>query len=149
MCIRDRSSCLRHYVGDILTYIERFSDALFIFRRSFPPFLLKCAPRPHRRHNFEDRPKASLKENLPFSTSKRPKLSLFWSCYSALSLCSSILSPFIRSMPPKLDLKNLRKYVYYCYRWLPWTDLNHVSDIILMTSSCMRHYVGDILTYPT
>ena len=28
-------------------------------------------------------------------------------------------------------------------------DLNHVSDIILMTSSCMRHYVGDILTYPT
>ena len=25
-------------------------------------------------------------------------------------------------------------------------DLNHVSDIILMTSSCMRHYVGDILT---
>ena len=28
-------------------------------------------------------------------------------------------------------------------------DLNHVSDIILMTSSCMRHYVGDILMYPT
>ena len=23
------------------------------------------------------------------------------------------------------------------------------SDIILMISSCMRHYVGDILTYPT
>ena len=23
-------------------------------------------------------------------------------------------------------------------------DLNHVSDVILMTSSCMRHYVGDI-----
>ena len=28
-------------------------------------------------------------------------------------------------------------------------DLTHVSDIILMTSSCLRHYVGDILTYPT
>ena len=28
-------------------------------------------------------------------------------------------------------------------------DLNHVPDIILMTSSCMRRYVGDILTYPT
>ena len=28
-------------------------------------------------------------------------------------------------------------------------ELNHVSDIILMTSSCMRHNVGDILTYPT
>ena len=28
-------------------------------------------------------------------------------------------------------------------------DLTHVSDIVLMTSSCMRHYVGDILTYPT
>ena len=25
-------------------------------------------------------------------------------------------------------------------------DLNHVFDIILMTSSCMRHDVGDILT---
>ena len=28
-------------------------------------------------------------------------------------------------------------------------DLNQVSDMILMTSSCMRQYVGDILTYPT
>ena len=28
-------------------------------------------------------------------------------------------------------------------------ELNHVSDIVLMTSSCMRHYVGHILTYPT
>ena len=28
-------------------------------------------------------------------------------------------------------------------------DLDHVSDIILMTSSCMRHFVGDTLTYPT
>ena len=28
-------------------------------------------------------------------------------------------------------------------------DLSHVTNIILMTYSCMRHYVGDILTYPT
>ena len=65
--------------------------------------------------------KACLKKNLIFSTSKRPKLSLFWSCFSAPSLCSSILSPFIRSMPPKLDLKKRCKYVHFCYRWLPWT----------------------------
>ena len=132
-------------------------------------------------------------------------------------------------MPPKLDLKNRRKYVYYCYRWPPWAtsmvyptsfwwhlnvsntilhqksyflypqrevktpifvtslvpiaqlfapfpfcplhaphagdqkslqicillvlvasldDLKHVSDIILMTSSCMRHYVGCMFLFP-
>ena len=28
-------------------------------------------------------------------------------------------------------------------------DLNHVSDIILMTASCMRRHVGDSLTYTT
>jgi len=27
-------------------------------------------------------------------------------------------------------------------------DLSHVSDIILMTSSCMRHYVGCIFLFP-
>ena len=87
----------------------------------FSRFFWKCPPRLHRKHNFEDRPKAALKKNPNFSTSKRPKLSLFWSCVWAPSLCSSIFSPFIRSMPPKLDLKNPCKYVYYWYRWLPWT----------------------------
>ena len=28
-------------------------------------------------------------------------------------------------------------------------DSNHVSDIILMTSSCIRAYFGNLLTYPT
>ena len=86
----------------------------------------------------------------------RSKMSLFrlrngpvWLWFSALSLCSSILSPFIPSMPPKLDFKDPRKYVYYCYRWLPWTTWTmyptsfwwhlHVCDIMLVTFWCIRH----------
>ena len=109
----------------------------------------KCAPRLHRKHNFEDRPKAFWKKNHIFSASKRPKLSLFWSCFSAPSLWASILSPFIRSMPPKLDLKKRCKYVHFCYRWLPWTTWTmyptsfwwhlHVCDTMLVTFWRIRH----------
>ena len=52
-------------------------------------------------------------------------------------------------MPPKLEVKNLRKYVYYCYRWLPWTTWTmyptsfwwhlHVCDIMLVTFWCIQH----------
>ena len=91
----------------------------------------------------------------------RSKMSLFrlrngsvWLWFSALSLCSSILSPFIPSMSPKLDLKNPRKYVYYLYRWLPWTTWTmyptsfwwhlHVCDTMLMTCWRIRHDFNSI-----
>ena len=86
--------------------------------------------------------------------SKRPNLSLFWSCFSALPLCSSILSPFIRSMPPKLDLKKRCKYVHFCYRWLPWTTWTmyptsfwwhlHVCGTMLVTFWRIRHDLNSI-----
>ena len=52
-------------------------------------------------------------------------------------------------MPPKLEVKNPRKYVYYCYRWLPWTTWTmyptsfwwhlHVCDTMLVTFWRIRH----------
>ena len=82
--------------------------------------LWKCAPCLHRKHNSEYSHKAFSIKSITFGTSKRPKQSPCWWWFSALSLCCSFLSPFIPSMPPKLDLTNPCKYVYYCYRWLPW-----------------------------
>ena len=80
----------------------------------------KCAPRSNRKHDSKYSHKTSLIDSLTFWISKRPKSSPCWWWFSALSLCCSLLSPFIPSMPPKLDLKKRRKYVYYCYRWPPW-----------------------------
>ena len=88
-------------------------------------------------------------KNLTLWTSKPPKSSPCWWWFSTLSLCCSLLSPFIPSMPPKLDFKNPRKYVYYCYRWLPWTTWPmyptsfwwhlHVCDTMLVTFWRIRH----------
>ena len=90
----------------------------FIFRwHFFMVFVKMCSPLRQETQFW----RSTWNIVLPFSTSKRPKLSLCWSCFSALSLCRSLLSPFIRSMPPKLDLKKRCKYVHFCYRWLPWT----------------------------
>ena len=82
------------------------------------------APHPRREHNSKYRHKASLIQNLFFSTSKTPKSSPCWWWFSALSLCCSLLSPLILFMPPQLDLKKRRKYVYYYYRRPPWATLN-------------------------
>ena len=124
----------------------------------FPWIFWKCAPRLHRKHNSEYSHKASLIKNLTFWTSKRPELTPFWWWFSALSLCCSLLSPFIPSMPPKLDLKKRRKYVYYCYRCPPcptsmvyptsfWWHLN-VSNTILVVFWCIPHYFGSIFHFP-
>ena len=117
------SSCIRPRFGSILMYPTLFQLHFSLSGNFFTRFLWKCAPRCSRKHNSEYRHEAFLMKILPSSTSKRPKLSLCWSCFSALSLCRSLFSPFIRSMPHKLHLKKPRKYVYYCYRWLPWPTL--------------------------
>ena len=60
-------------------------------------------------------------------------------------------------MPPKLDCKKPRKYVYYCYRWLPWTTLMlyptpfwcHLDayDLMLAIFWCIRHDFASIFHF--
>ena len=95
----------------------------FTSRHNFSWTFWNRTPRCSRKHNSKYRHKAFLIKNTTFWTSKRPKSSPFWWWCSALSLCCSPLSPFIPSMPPKLNLKKPRIRVYYCYRWPPWTTL--------------------------
>ena len=156
--------CIRHDFDDILMFPTTFwwyfdvSDIIlvpfFTFQQLFSWIFWNCAPRSGRKHNSEYSYKAFLIKNLTFWTSKRPELTPFWWWFSALSLCCSLLSPSIRSMSPKLDLKNPRKYVYYFYRRLPWaTSMVHprqfswhldVSDPSLMKKWSIRHYFGSI-----
>ena len=103
--------------------IRHFLTPLFALRQLFSWNFWNCAPRLHRKHYSQYSHKAFLIKNISLWTSKRPELILFWWWFSALSLCCSLLSPFIPSMPPKLDLKKRRKYVYHCYRWPPWATL--------------------------
>ena len=118
----------------------------------------KCTPRCCRKHNSKYRQKAFLIKNITFWTSKRPKSSPFWWWFSALSLCCSLLCPFIPSMSPKLNLEKRRIRVYYCCRWLPWPTLMiyptsfwrhlHVSNPILVVFWCIRHNFGSIFHFP-
>ena len=122
--------CIRHDFDDILMFPTPFwwyfdvSDIIlvpfFTFRQLFFMIFLKIASRRRGKHIFKYRHKAFLIKNLTFWTSKPPKSSPCWWWFSALSLCCSLLAPFIPSMPPKLNLKKCRIRVYYCYRWLPW-----------------------------
>ena len=132
--------CIRHDFGSI-----------FHFPITFSWILWSCAPRCSRKHNSEYSHKAFLIKSIRFWTSKRPELTPFWWWFSALSLCCSLLSPFIPSMPPKLDLKKRRKYVYYCCRWPPWaTSMVYptwfwwhldVSNTMLVGFWCIRHFL--------
>ena len=99
------SWCFQHHVGGILMYPTSFWFNFPLSNPFFSWILWNCAPRWSRKHNSEYSHKAFLIKNINFWTSQRPKSSPFWCWFSALSLCCSFLSPFIPSMPPKLDLK--------------------------------------------
>ena len=66
------SWCIRPHFCDILMYLTWFGQHFSFFGNMFSWFLWKCAPRPSRKHNSEDRHKAFLMTNHTFSTSKRP-----------------------------------------------------------------------------
>ena len=66
------SSCMRHYVGDILTYPTWFETHFLHFGKTILLFFWKCAPRLHRKHNSRWRHKAFLIKNHTFSTSPAP-----------------------------------------------------------------------------
>ena len=114
------SSCIRPHFANILMFLTLLWLQFSLSDLFFSWFFWNCAPRLHGKHNSRYRHKAFLMKNLTFSTSKCPKSIPFRSWFSALLLCCSLLSPFIPSMPPKLDLKKRRNYVYYCYKWPAW-----------------------------
>ena len=131
--------------------------------QSVPPFVLLLFNAPFLITFFRKMLLAAAGSTFLHNDCKRSALAnpLFWhptgpdksNFYHFWSL-SSLRCPFMRSMTPKLDLKNLRKYVYYCYRWLPWTTWTmyptsfwwhlHVCDIMLVTFSCIRHDFNSI-----
>ena len=117
------SWCFQHHVGAILMYPTLFWLHFSLSGNLFSWIFWNCAPRLCRKHNSEYSHKAFLIKHLPFWISKRPELTPCWWWCSALSLCCSLLSPFIPSMPPKLNLKKRNKYVYHCYRWPPSATL--------------------------
>ena len=53
--------------------------------------------------------------------------------------------PFYPLHAPQAGLQKSSQICVLLLQVASLDDLNHVSDIILMTSSCMRHYAGDIL----
>ena len=69
-------------------------------------------------------------------------------CFSPIAL-SFAPFPFYSPHAPQAGPQKTLQISAFLLQVASLGDLNHVSDIILMTSSCMRHYVGDILTYPT
>ena len=139
-------------------YPTSFSPNLSLSGYFFPWLFWKCAPRLCKKHTFEDPHEAFLTTSLDFSTSKCLKQSLSRSWFSAISLLCTFVSLAVSHMSPKLNLKKLRKRVYYCYKCLPWPTLMtyptplrrhfHVCHAIVVEFLCIQHHFHRLFHFP-